>query len=88
MDHGRIRGTVSRFDQAKGYGFISRDGANARGVFFHQTDLVMDGFRTIAQGEAVEFDLETTERGLHARNVVKVEPSQSVTADDDEWSLK
>jgi CspA family cold shock protein len=71
----RIRGAVSRFDDTKGYGFIRRDDGNGRDVFVHQTAIVMSGFRTLTEGDAVEFDIEMTPKGAQATNVVKVDPS-------------
>jgi CspA family cold shock protein len=67
------RGTVRWFNDIRGYGFIERE--NGTPVFVHFTSIVADGFRTLAEGQPVEFDLKTGERGLEATNVVSLERS-------------
>ena len=63
------KGTVKWFNDAKGYGFISQQ--EGEDVFVHFSSIVGDGFRTLAEGEEVEFDLSTTEKGCQAANVVR-----------------
>ncbi|MCY3547605.1 MAG: cold shock domain-containing protein [Gemmatimonadetes bacterium] len=63
------RGTVKWFNDAKGYGFISRSSGDD--VFVHFTSIQGDGFRTLAEGDEVEFELRETERGLQAANVIR-----------------
>ena len=63
-------GTVKWFNDAKGFGFISRtDGAD---VFVHHTAIRAEGFRTLAEGQQVEFDIVEGPKGLQAANVSKV----------------
>jgi CspA family cold shock protein len=62
-------GTVKWFNDAKGYGFISQEGGED--VFVHHTAINMDGFRTLKEGEAVEFDVTQGPKGLQAANVRK-----------------
>lgn len=66
---GMARGTVKWFNDAKGYGFISR--SSGEDVFVHFTSIQGEGFRTLAEGEEVEFELRETERGLQAANVIR-----------------
>jgi len=62
-------GTVKWFNDAKGYGFItSEDGTD---VFVHHTSIQGNGFKSLAEGEAVRFDVEKGPKGPKAVNVVK-----------------
>ncbi len=62
-------GTVKWFNNAKGYGFISRE--NGEDVFVHHTAIVAEGFRTLNEGERVNFEVVTGPKGLQARNVTR-----------------
>jgi CspA family cold shock protein len=62
-------GTVKWFNDAKGYGFISQEGGDD--VFVHHTAIQMDGFRTLKEGERVEFEVTQGPKGLQAANVRK-----------------
>ena len=64
-----MKGTVKWFNDAKGYGFITPQGGED--VFVHFSAIVGDGFRTLAEGEEVEFDLQQTERGRQAAKVIR-----------------
>jgi CspA family cold shock protein len=61
-------GTVKWFNDAKGFGFITQDGGG-EDVFVHHTAIVADGFRTLAEGQKVEFDVNKGPKGLQAANV-------------------
>ena len=63
------KGTVKWFNDAKGYGFITRE--NGPDVFVHHTAIQSEGFRTLAEGEMVEFDVIQGPKGLQASNVRK-----------------
>lgn len=63
----REMGTVKWFSNAKGYGFISRDGGED--VFVHHTAIQSEGFRTLEEGQRVEFNVEQGPKGLQATNV-------------------
>jgi CspA family cold shock protein len=61
-------GTVKWFNGSKGYGFISREGAED--VFVHHSAIMMEGFRNLDEGQRVEFSVEQGPKGLQAINVV------------------
>ena len=61
-------GTVKWFNDAKGFGFISQDGGG-EDVFCHHTAIQADGFRTVAEGQKVEFEVKKGPKGLQAANV-------------------
>ena len=63
----RIVGTVKWFNGTKGYGFISREGGED--VFVHFSAIQADGYRTLTEGQQVEFSVETGPKGLQAANV-------------------
>lgn len=65
------RGKVKWFSQEKGYGFITTD--DGADVFVHHTAIQAQGFRSLAEGEAVEFEIVEEPRGVKATNVVRVE---------------
>ena len=64
------KGTVKWFSNQKGYGFISDE--NGKDVFVHYSGLNMEGFKTLAEGEAVEFEIVDGEKGPQAVNVTKL----------------
>ena len=64
----RIIGTVKWFNGSKGYGFISPDGGD-KDVFVHYSNVVGEGFRTLKEGQRVEFSMEEGPKGLHAASV-------------------
>lgn len=61
-------GTVKWFNDAKGFGFITQDDGGAD-VFVHHTAIQSDGFRSLAEGQKVEFDVTKGPKGLQASNV-------------------
>jgi CspA family cold shock protein len=61
-------GTVKWFNDAKGFGFITPDDGG-EDVFCHHTAIKMDGFRTVAEGQKVQFDVSRGPKGLQASNV-------------------
>jgi cold shock protein len=61
-------GSVKWFNDAKGFGFISQDGGG-EDVFCHHTAIRTEGFRTLAEGQKVEFDVKRGPKGLQADNV-------------------
>ena len=63
-------GTVKWFNDAKGYGFISR--SDGKDVFVHYSSISGEGFRTLNQGQSVEYEEQHGPKGLFAANVTKV----------------
>jgi CspA family cold shock protein len=66
----RVQGKVKWFNDAKGYGFISRD--DDTDVFVHHTAIQGEGFRTLQEDQLVEFEVVEGAKGLQAQNVVKI----------------
>jgi CspA family cold shock protein len=64
-------GTVKWFNDAKGYGFIAPDGGG-KDVFVHFSAIAGDGFRTLAEGAKVEFEVREGTKGPEAANVIPV----------------
>ena len=64
------KGKVKWFNAKKGYGFISTDEGND--VFVHHKEIQTEGFRTLKEGDEVEFDIAQGPKGELAKNVVKV----------------
>jgi CspA family cold shock protein len=64
------QGTVKWFNGNKGYGFIKRD--SGEDVFVHFNSIVGEGFRTLDEGDRVQFDVQQGPKGLQATNVKKV----------------
>ena len=63
-------GTVKWFNDSKGFGFIQAD--DGQDVFVHQTAIVMEGHRTLSEGQRVEFSVEQGPKGLQAASVTVV----------------
>ena len=66
-------GTVKWFNDAKGYGFISRD--SGEDVFVHYSSIEGDGYRSLAEGQLVEFDVEQGTKGPQAVRVRAKQPA-------------
>ncbi len=63
------RGTVKWFSDQRGYGFIAAEGEQE--VYVHHSSIEGDGFRTLHEGEQVEFDLMSGDQGAHAAHVIR-----------------
>lgn len=66
-----LRGKVKWFNNVKGYGFIEYD--NLEDIFVHYSAIVKDGYKTLKEGELVDFKLIETSKGLQAVDVTEVE---------------
>lgn len=67
MSEERTIGTVKWFNNAKGYGFLAREGGPD--VFVHHTAIIGEGYRSLDEGQSVEFTIEQGDKGLQASNV-------------------
>ena len=63
----RVKGTVKWFNGSKGYGFISQDGGDD--VFVHFQAIIGDGYKTLQEGQQVEFTVAQGQKGLQAQEV-------------------
>lgn len=70
MSQQTVIGTVKWFNDQKGFGFLSVEGQ--KDVFVHQTAIISNGFRSLAEGETVEFQIVAGPKGPSAQNVRKV----------------
>ncbi|MDX2447130.1 MAG: cold-shock protein [Desulfobacterales bacterium] len=64
------QGIVKWFNDRKGYGFISQEDGND--VFVHFSSIVASGYKTLSEGDKVDFEIEESDRGPEAKNVNKV----------------
>ena len=64
-------GVVKWFNNAKGYGFVKPDGLE-KDVFVHFSAIAMEGYKTLKEGQKVEFDISEGPKGLHAANLQRV----------------
>ena len=67
-----MEGTVKWFNNRKGYGFIGRD--NGPDVFVHYTAIVGEGYKTLNEGDAVQFEIVQGAKGPQAANVIRSTP--------------
>ena len=73
----RTTGTVKWFNDAKGFGFIARD-AGGGDVFVHYSVITGNGFKSLAEGQRVEFSVNEGPKGLNAADVTKLSESETV----------
>lgn len=65
-----MRGKIKWFNNEKGYGFIAYK--ENEDIFVHYSTIIKDGYKTLAEGDEVEFNLVETAKGLQAQNVVNI----------------
>ncbi len=64
------KGKVKWFNSQKGYGFIEME--NGKDIFVHHSEIQASGFRTLDEGQAVEFEIQQSQKGEHATKVTKI----------------
>lgn len=67
-----MKGKVKWFNAEKGFGFINLINGEGEDIFVHYTQILEEGYRSLEEGQEVKFDLYETERGLQAKNVIKI----------------
>lgn len=65
-----MQGKVKWFNSEKGFGFICQE--DGKDIFVHYSHIIQDGFKTLMEGENVSFEVVEADKGLQARNVVKL----------------
>ncbi len=68
-----MKGKVKWFNNDKGFGFIEY--SDKEDIFVHYSAILSQGFKTLVEGQYVEFDLVRTDKGLQAKNVVEIKPT-------------
>lgn len=68
-----MRGKVKWFNNSKGYGFIENEKGDD--IFIHYSAILSVGYKTLVEGQFVEFELVETAKGLQAKNVVELKPA-------------
>ena len=74
---GTLRGTVKWFNDAKGFGFIEH--GSGKDVFVHYSSIISEGFKSLKDGEEVEYEMMQGQKGLHAVKVVRLSKPSSAT---------
>lgn len=69
-DVNMLRGKVKWFNNDKGFGFIEYN--DKEDIFVHYSSILSEGFKTLVEGQYVEFELVQTDKGLQAKNVVEI----------------
>ncbi len=75
-------GEVKWFDDQKGYGFVEQDVGDD--LFVHYSDIQQEGYKTLSEGQEVEFEIEETDKGLAAKNVTVTSETEEADGSDTE----
>ncbi len=78
-----MRGKVKWFDAQKGYGFIEREGQ--KDVFVHFSVIQEQGYKSLTDGEEVDYELADTDRGPQARNVRRLHAQEAAPKPAQDW---
>ena len=71
-----MKGKVKNFNKEKGYGFIKQDGQED--IFIHYSNIEKEGYKTLKEGQTVEFDLVKTSKGNQAQNIKPIKELQTI----------
>jgi cold shock protein len=86
-ESGYLKGVVKWFNDAKGFGFIEH--TSGRDVFVHYSVISSEGFKTLKDGETVEYELKESPKGLQAAKVIRTakdEQSENTTSEEGEFA--
>jgi len=72
----RLKGTVKWFNNAKGYGFLGRD--EGPDVFIHYSSITTEGYKSLQEGDKVEFEIVQGQKGPQAANVTKIAEAEVI----------
>ena len=72
----KMQARVKWFDKSKGYGFIEQPGKED--IFIHYSNIDMNGFKTLNEGQLVEFEMKTTEKGYQAINIRPIKELETI----------
>ena len=75
------RGIIKWFNDAKGFGFIEHE--SGRDIFIHYSVIESDGYKTLKDGEEVEYELSDGDKGLHAKRVIRINAKKDKETNDD-----
>jgi len=73
------KGIVKWFNSAKGFGFATPESGD-EDVFIHFSSITMEGYKTLKEGQAIQFDIEEGEKGLHATNISLIEEGSTIAS--------
>lgn len=72
----KMQARVKWFDKSKGYGFIEQEGKED--IFIHYSNIDMNGYKTLNEGQLIEFEMKATEKGYQAVNIKPIEELETI----------